>query len=159
MLIIGFSGVVASQALLAVVFLLPQSDAVSYTILAAMMLFVAFGQCFIGTCVWLLLSKIVPMAIRGFAMGIAVFGVDCERGNLLPVPDPGCLVGFDRNLRPVRAGQHRVPGLRCKVCAGDKGQSLEELEVHKYLKTSERDRIAPVPLLYGWDGLHNLLYV
>jgi len=75
MLVIGFSGVVASQALLAVVFLLPQSDLVSYTILAAMMIFVAFVQCFIGTCVWLLLSEIFPMAIRGFAMGIAVFAL------------------------------------------------------------------------------------
>jgi major inositol transporter-like SP family MFS transporter len=73
MLIIGFSGVVGAQALLAVTFLLPQSDAVSYLILAGMMLFVAFVQCFIGTCVWLLLSEIFPLAIRGFAMGIAVF--------------------------------------------------------------------------------------
>ena len=32
-----------------------------------------FVQCFIGTCVWLLLSEIFPMTIRGFAMGIAVF--------------------------------------------------------------------------------------
>jgi major inositol transporter-like SP family MFS transporter len=73
MLIIGFSGVVASQALLALIFTLPPSDAVSYLILACMMLFVAFVQCFIGTCVWLLLSEIFPLAIRGFAMGIAVF--------------------------------------------------------------------------------------
>jgi len=73
MLIIGFSGVVGAQALLALAFTLPQSDAVSYLILACMMLFVAFVQCFIGTCVWLLLSEIFPLAIRGFAMGIAVF--------------------------------------------------------------------------------------
>jgi major inositol transporter-like SP family MFS transporter len=73
MLMIGFSGVVAAQALLAIVFLLPQSQFVSYMILACMMLFVAFVQCFIGTCVWLLLSEIFPVAIRGFAMGIAVF--------------------------------------------------------------------------------------
>ncbi|MHC6594944.1 sugar porter family MFS transporter [Arthrobacter sp. C152] len=75
MLVIGFSGVVGSQALLAIVFLLPQSDLASYTILAAMMLFVAFVQCFIGTCVWLLLSEMFPLAIRGFAMGIAVFAL------------------------------------------------------------------------------------
>ncbi|KSU70422.1 MFS transporter, SP family, major inositol transporter [Pseudarthrobacter enclensis] len=75
MLVIGFSGVVGSQALLAVVFLLPQSDLASYIILAAMMLFVAFVQCFIGTCVWLLLSEMFPLAIRGFAMGIAVFAL------------------------------------------------------------------------------------
>jgi len=73
MLIIGFSGVVGAQALLAMAFTLPQSDGVSYLILACMMLFVAFVQCFIGTCVWLLLSEIFPLAIRGFAMGIAVF--------------------------------------------------------------------------------------
>lgn len=73
MLIIGFSGVVGAQALLALAFTLPPSDAVSYLILACMMLFVAFVQCFIGTCVWLLLSEIFPLAIRGFAMGIAVF--------------------------------------------------------------------------------------
>ncbi|MCU1405325.1 MAG: IolT [Glaciihabitans sp.] len=73
MLMIGFSGVVAAQALLALAFTLPSSDAVSYLILACMMLFVAFVQCFIGTCVWLLLSEIFPVAIRGFAMGIAVF--------------------------------------------------------------------------------------
>ena len=73
MLIIGFSGVVGAQALLALAFTLPPSDGVSYLILACMMLFVAFVQCFIGTCVWLLLSEIFPLAIRGFAMGIAVF--------------------------------------------------------------------------------------
>lgn len=73
MLAIGFSGVVGSQIVLALVFLLPQSDAVSYLILAAMMLFVAFVQGFIGTVVWLLLSEIFPLAIRGLAMGLAVF--------------------------------------------------------------------------------------
>src|SRR5258708_40197324 len=38
-----------------------------------MVVFVAFVQMFIGTCVWLLLSEIFPLSIRGFAMGIAVF--------------------------------------------------------------------------------------
>jgi len=38
-----------------------------------MLLFVAFVQLFIGIGVWLLLSEIFPMTIRGFAMGIAVF--------------------------------------------------------------------------------------
>jgi major inositol transporter-like SP family MFS transporter len=32
---------------------------------------------FIGTCVWLLLSEIFPLSIRGFAMGIAVFVLWC----------------------------------------------------------------------------------
>ncbi|OLL20615.1 MULTISPECIES: sugar porter family MFS transporter [unclassified Rhodococcus (in: high G+C Gram-positive bacteria)] len=73
MLVAGFAGVAASQAALAVVFLLPESTMRSYVILAGMIVFVAFVQCFIGTCVWLLLSEIFPMTIRGFAMGIAVF--------------------------------------------------------------------------------------
>jgi major inositol transporter-like SP family MFS transporter len=73
LLITGFSGVAGSQLALALCFLLPQSTAVSYLILAAMVIFVAFVQCFIGIGVWLLLSEIFPLAIRGFAMGIAVF--------------------------------------------------------------------------------------
>jgi major inositol transporter-like SP family MFS transporter len=62
---------------LALSFLLPESTFRSYLILGAMLLFVAFVQGFIGTLVWLLLSEIFPMAIRGFAMGIAVFVLWC----------------------------------------------------------------------------------
>ena len=61
------------QTVLALVFMLPESTARSYIILGAMLLFVAFVQLFLGICVWLLLSEIFPMTIRGFAMGIAVF--------------------------------------------------------------------------------------
>jgi MFS transporter, SP family, major inositol transporter len=77
MLLVGFAGVAASQAALALVFLLPASTTRSYVILAAMVLFVGFVQMFIGTCVWLLLSEIFPLSIRGFAMGIAVFVLWC----------------------------------------------------------------------------------
>jgi len=73
LLLAGFSGVAGSLAVLALVFLLPESTARSYIILGAMLLFVAFVQLFIGIGVWLLLSEIFPMTIRGFAMGIAVF--------------------------------------------------------------------------------------
>ncbi|MBD0322165.1 MAG: sugar porter family MFS transporter [Aldersonia sp.] len=73
MLLSGFIGVASSQAVLALVFTLPETTARSYIILASMIVFVAFVQCFIGTCVWLLLSEIFPMTIRGFAMGVAVF--------------------------------------------------------------------------------------
>ena len=73
LLITGLSGVAAAHLVLAASFLLPESTTRSYIILAAMMLFVAFVQCFIGILVWLLLSEIFPMTIRGFAMGIAVF--------------------------------------------------------------------------------------
>jgi major inositol transporter-like SP family MFS transporter len=73
LLITGFVGVTVSHAVLAAMFLLPESGARTYLILAAMLLLVAFVQTFIGILVWLLLSEIFPMAIRGFAMGIAVF--------------------------------------------------------------------------------------
>jgi major inositol transporter-like SP family MFS transporter len=73
LLITGFAGVAASQAALALCFTLPESTLRSYLVLAFMVSFVGFVQCFIGIGVWLLLSEIFPMAIRGFAMGIAVF--------------------------------------------------------------------------------------
>jgi major inositol transporter-like SP family MFS transporter len=77
MLQIGFAGVAASQAALAAAFLLPENTTRSYVILGCMVLFVGFVQMFIGTCVWLLLSEIFPLSVRGFAMGIAVFVLWC----------------------------------------------------------------------------------
>ncbi|MDQ4046887.1 MAG: sugar porter family MFS transporter [Actinomycetota bacterium] len=131
MLVIGFSGVVASQALLAVVFMLPQSDLVSYTILAAMMLFVAFVQCFIGTCVWLLLSEIFPLAIRGFAMGIAVFAlwtVNAAISFLFPI----LVVALgSTGTFTVFVLVNIVSLVFVAKCVPEtKGHSLEELEVH-----------------------------
>jgi major inositol transporter-like SP family MFS transporter len=73
LLLTGFIGVAAGHAILALSFLLPESSFRSYLILVAMLIVVAFVQTFIGTLVWLLLSEIFPMTIRGFAMGIAVF--------------------------------------------------------------------------------------
>ena len=73
LLIFGFASVAGSHAILALCFLLPQSTTVSYMILAAMVLFMFFVQTFAGPLVWLMLSEIFPMTIRGFAMGIAVF--------------------------------------------------------------------------------------
>jgi major inositol transporter-like SP family MFS transporter len=73
LLITGFAGVAGSQAALALCFALPESTLRSYLVLAFMVSFVGFVQCFIGIGVWLLLSEIFPMAIRGFAIGIAVF--------------------------------------------------------------------------------------
>jgi major inositol transporter-like SP family MFS transporter len=73
LLLTGFTGVAAGHAVLALSFMLPESGFRSYLILAAMLIVVFFVQTFIGTLVWLLLSEIFPMTIRGFAMGIAVF--------------------------------------------------------------------------------------
>ncbi|WP_181780289.1 sugar porter family MFS transporter [Pseudonocardia pini] len=73
LLIIGTIGVASSHAVLAVCFLLPESTAVSYLILGAMLLFMLIVQTFAGPIVWLMLSEIFPAAIRGFAMGLAIF--------------------------------------------------------------------------------------
>jgi MFS transporter, SP family, major inositol transporter len=73
LLMTGFVGVAGGHALLALMFLLPSSSTRAYLILAAMLIVVFFVQTFIGTLVWLLLSEIFPMTIRGFAMGLAVF--------------------------------------------------------------------------------------
>lgn len=73
LLLTGFIGVTTGHVVLALSFLLAESDFRSYLILAAMLIVVFFVQTFIGTLIWLLLSEIFPMTIRGFAMGIAVF--------------------------------------------------------------------------------------
>jgi major inositol transporter-like SP family MFS transporter len=73
LLLTGFVGVACGHLVLALSFLLPETGFRSYLILAAMLIVVFFVQTFIGTLVWLLLSEIFPMTIRGFAMGIAVF--------------------------------------------------------------------------------------
>ncbi|NVN00357.1 sugar porter family MFS transporter [Arthrobacter sp. SDTb3-6] len=131
MLVIGFCGVVGAQALLAVVFLLPQSDLVSYVILAAMMLFVAFVQCFIGTCVWLLLSELFPMAIRGFAMGIAVFAlwtVNAVISFLFPIVNQA--LGSTGTFSLFVVVNLISLGFVLKFVPETKGRSLEELEQH-----------------------------
>jgi MFS transporter, SP family, major inositol transporter len=73
LLIFGFSAVAGSHVILALSFLLPGSNFRSYLILGAMLLFMLSMQTFAGPLVWLILSEIFPMTIRGFAMGISVF--------------------------------------------------------------------------------------
>jgi major inositol transporter-like SP family MFS transporter len=69
----GFIGVAVGHLILALMFMLPESKTRAYLILAGMLVVVFFVQTFIGTLIWLLLSEIFPMTIRGFAMGAAVF--------------------------------------------------------------------------------------
>jgi major inositol transporter-like SP family MFS transporter len=69
----GFIGVAAGHLVLALMFLLPESRGRAYLILIGMLIVVFFVQTFVGTLIWLLLSEIFPMTIRGFAMGAAVF--------------------------------------------------------------------------------------
>ena len=72
LLFIGFSGVAGSDIVLAILFRFPDSTVRSYLILVFILLFVFFVQSFIGTLIWLMLSEIFPMSIRGYCMGIAV---------------------------------------------------------------------------------------
>ena len=71
LLIFGFASVALSHVVLAVSFL-PESSFRSYLILGAMLTFMFCMQTFAGPLVWLMLSEIFPMTIRGFAMGISI---------------------------------------------------------------------------------------
>jgi major inositol transporter-like SP family MFS transporter len=73
MLITGQVGCTLSLLALGLSFLLPESATRSYVVLMFMVVFVAFQQCAISTVVWLMLSEIFPMKIRGFGMGVAIF--------------------------------------------------------------------------------------
>ncbi|RPA12693.1 sugar porter family MFS transporter [Gordonia sp. OPL2] len=143
MLLTGFAGVAASQAALAVTFLLPESTVRSYVILACMIVFVAFVQMFIGTCVWLLLSEIFPLSVRGFAMGIAVFVLWCTNA----------LISFVFPLLNSALGSTGTFGLFVIVNIASwlfvfravpetKGTTLEELE--EQLEAEHTDRFATV---------------
>jgi major inositol transporter-like SP family MFS transporter len=129
LLITGLSGVAAAHLVLAASFLLPESTARSYLILAAMMLFVAFVQCFIGILVWLLLSEMFPMTIRGFAMGIAVFVIWTVNALISFVFPPlvaavGPTVTFGLFVL-VNLGSL---AFAVKFCPETRGRTLEEIE-------------------------------
>jgi major inositol transporter-like SP family MFS transporter len=94
-----------------------------------MVVFVGFVQMFIGTCVWLLLSEIFPLSIRGFAMGVAVFVLWCTNA----------VISFLFPLLNNALGSTGTFGLFVLVNLGSwmfvrqlvpetKGTSLEELE-------------------------------
>ena len=131
MLLTGFIGVAASQAVLALVFLLPQSDARSYIILGAMMVFVAFVQCFIGTGIWLMLSEIFPLAIRGFAMGLSVFVLWTVNGAIsYAFPPTAEALGSTVTFLLFAAINVVSIVFIFRVAPETKGHSLESLEEH-----------------------------
>jgi major inositol transporter-like SP family MFS transporter len=129
LLLTGFIGVTGGHVVLALSFLLPESTFRSYLILAAMLLVVAFVQTFIGTLVWLLLSEIFPMTIRGFAMGVAVF--------VLWTVNAGISFAFPPTVKALGAtltfGLFAVINFGSilfirKLAPETRGRSLEELE-------------------------------
>ncbi len=129
LLIGGFVGVAAGHLLLALFFLLPESTVRSYLILVAMLVVVFFVQTFIGTLVWLLLSEIFPMTIRGFAMGIAVFTVWTVNTIIsfvfpLLVGALGSTLTFGL-FAIINAGS---VFFALKFCPETRGRTLEELE-------------------------------
>lgn len=73
MLMTGQIGAAVTHVILGLLFLLPPGTANSMFILAMMVVFVFFQQCFISSVTWLILSELFPMQIRGFGMGISVF--------------------------------------------------------------------------------------
>ena len=75
MLMTGFGAMVVSHACLGASFLLPAGSLKTYLMLAFMLCVEASMAMFVGTSSWLVLSEIFPMAIRGFAMGMAVAGL------------------------------------------------------------------------------------
>jgi major inositol transporter-like SP family MFS transporter len=75
MLLTGQTGCTLSLLALGLCFLLPESTARSWIVLAFMVIFVAFQQCAISTVTWLMLSEIFPMKVRGFGMGVAIFAL------------------------------------------------------------------------------------
>nr|WTB09032.1 sugar porter family MFS transporter [Streptomyces antimycoticus] len=75
MLMTGFGAMVVSHACLGVSFMLPAGLVKTYVMVAFMLCVEASMAMFVGTSSWLVLSEIFPMAIRGFAMGVAVAGL------------------------------------------------------------------------------------
>ncbi|SDQ21932.1 sugar porter family MFS transporter [Quadrisphaera sp. DSM 44207] len=134
MLLTGFVGVAASQAVLAAVFLLPQSTFRSYTILGAMIVFVAFVQCFIGTGIWLVLAEIFPLAIRGFAMGLSVFVLWTVNGLIsFAFPPTAATLGSTATFGLFVLINTASIVFISRFAPETKGHSLESLEEH--LKT------------------------
>lgn len=74
MLMTGQIGVTISLTLMGATFtFLPETPTRSYLVLAFMMCFLFFMQCFVAVIFWLMLAEIFPLRVRGKVMGMAVF--------------------------------------------------------------------------------------
>ena len=129
LVITGFIGVALGHLLLALMFLLPESKSRAFLILAGMLVVVFFVQTFIGTLIWLLLSEIFPMTIRGFAMGAAVF-VLWTTNTIISFVFPLLVGALGATLTfglfaLVNAGSFVFVQ---RLCPETRGRTLEELE-------------------------------
>jgi major inositol transporter-like SP family MFS transporter len=125
----GFVGVALGHLILAMMFLLPESKLRAYLILVGMLVVVFFVQTFVGTLIWLLLSEIFPMTIRGFAMGGAVF-VLWTTNTIISFVFPLLVGALGATLTfglfaIVNAGSFFFV---LKFCPETRGRTLEELE-------------------------------
>src|SRR3982074_884990 len=94
-----------------------------------MLIVVAFVQTFIGTLVWLLLSEIFPMTIRGFAMGIAVFVLWTVNAAIsFPFPPLVAAVGATLTFGLCALINCGSIFFIFKFAPETRGRSLEELE-------------------------------
>jgi major inositol transporter-like SP family MFS transporter len=74
LLLSGLIGTTTSLFLIAIISLaLKGSPALPYAVLSLTVLFLAFMQGSVGPVVWLILSEIFPLRLRGLGMGISVF--------------------------------------------------------------------------------------
>ena len=72
MLLIGFAGTSVALLLVGLIAtLMDPSVARADLVLAAIALFLTFQQGFVCPTIWVLLSELFPLAIRGFAFGVA----------------------------------------------------------------------------------------
>jgi major inositol transporter-like SP family MFS transporter len=75
MLIVGLIGTTTSLLLMAILSsVLEGSSSLPYVVLSLTVTFLAFQQGAISPVTWLMISEIFPLKIRGFGMGITVFG-------------------------------------------------------------------------------------
>ncbi|WP_323173610.1 sugar porter family MFS transporter [Natrialba sp. PRR66] len=71
LLLVGLVGMFASLTVLAVAYVLPgMGGVIGPVTIASLMLFVAFHAVSLGSVVWLVISEIFPLNIRGAAMGV-----------------------------------------------------------------------------------------
>jgi major inositol transporter-like SP family MFS transporter len=74
LLLSGLIGTTTSLFLIAIISLaLKGSPALPYAVLSLTVLFLAFMQGSVGPVVWLILTEILPLRLRGLGMGISVF--------------------------------------------------------------------------------------
>jgi MFS transporter, SP family, major inositol transporter len=94
-----------------------------------MLIVVFFVQTFIGTLIWLLLSEIFPMTIRGFAMGAAVF-VLWTTNTIISFVFPLLVGALGATLTFGLFAVVNVCSLVFvwRFCPETRGRSLEELE-------------------------------